>query len=149
MQQFAAVSQHLFLWTHYCRDSEVDISVDGFEGRMLPEGGIDEPLSGLSPHSFLADDRRAGEHADCRWVSGSAHPERRSDAIRWPGDHDRRVRLRACSTSVGKADAEQIGGKYALVPAKRAIPALWRNRRCRMDAQIQLHGHTFVCLYVG
>ncbi len=52
VQQFAAVSQHLFLWTHYCRDSEVDISVDGFEGRMLPEGGIDEPLSGLSPHSF-------------------------------------------------------------------------------------------------
>lgn len=52
VEQFAAVGRHLFLWTHYCRDHEVETTVNGFKGRILPEGGIDEPLSGLSPHSF-------------------------------------------------------------------------------------------------
>ena len=52
IRQFPAVSPHLFLWTHYCLDEQADAAADEFRGRMQSEGGADEPLSGLSAHSF-------------------------------------------------------------------------------------------------
>ena len=52
LRQFSAVSSRAFLWTHYCLDADADTSVTGYSGRMQSEGGLDEPLSGLSSHSF-------------------------------------------------------------------------------------------------
>ena len=51
-EQFAAVGRHVFLWTHYCQDHEAEVTLNGYEGRVLPEGGLGDPLSGLSPQSF-------------------------------------------------------------------------------------------------
>lgn len=52
IEQFPAVSPHLFLWTHYCHDEQADTGLAGFRGRIQSEGGADEPLSGLSADSF-------------------------------------------------------------------------------------------------
>lgn len=52
LRQFPAISPHLFLWTHYCHDEQADTSAAEFRGRLQLEGGSDEPLSGLSTHSF-------------------------------------------------------------------------------------------------
>ncbi len=52
LRQFPGVAPRMFLWTHYCLDAEADTSVEGYAGRMQSEGGPDEPLSGLSSHSF-------------------------------------------------------------------------------------------------
>lgn len=47
-----SVAPKLFLWTMYCEDVNAGEVVDGYRGRRLIEGGADEPLSGLSPHSL-------------------------------------------------------------------------------------------------
>lgn len=52
LQQCTAVSPRLFLWTHYSHEDEADVTSGGYKGRLQPEGGLDEPLSGLSPQSF-------------------------------------------------------------------------------------------------
>ena len=52
LRQFSAVSSRAFLWTHYCLEADVDTAMAGYSGRMQSEGGLDEPLSGLSSHSF-------------------------------------------------------------------------------------------------
>ncbi len=52
LRQFKEVSPHAFLWTHYCKEEEANITIEGYKGKMQKEGGIDEPLSGLLPHSF-------------------------------------------------------------------------------------------------
>jgi len=52
LNQLTAVSPHLFLWTHYAREQDADISCSRYRGRKQREGGLDEPLSGLSPDSF-------------------------------------------------------------------------------------------------
>lgn len=52
LRQFPGVGSRAFLWTHYCLEAEADTIVAGYAGRMQSEGGLDEPLSGLSSHSF-------------------------------------------------------------------------------------------------
>ncbi|MEO5721704.1 MAG: class I SAM-dependent methyltransferase [Chthoniobacterales bacterium] len=52
LRQFPGVSSRAFLWTHYCLEPDADRVVEGYAGRMQSEGGLDEPLSGLSSHAF-------------------------------------------------------------------------------------------------
>ena len=52
LRQFPDVGSRAFLWTHYCLDADADTTAAGYFGRMQSEGGLDEPLSGLSSHSF-------------------------------------------------------------------------------------------------
>ena len=52
VRQFNQVSPHAFIWTHYCLEEKANITVEGYHGRMQSEGGLDDPLSGLSPQSF-------------------------------------------------------------------------------------------------
>lgn len=52
LRQFREVSSGAFLWTHYCKEDEADRSLGGYKGRLQVEGGMEEPLSGLSQHSF-------------------------------------------------------------------------------------------------
>ena len=42
----------LFVWTVYANEHEATIEVDGLRGREYAEGGLNEPLSGLSPKSI-------------------------------------------------------------------------------------------------
>ncbi len=52
LRQFKQVSARAFFWTHYCKEEQANTTVEGYKGRMQAEGGLDEPLSGLSPQSF-------------------------------------------------------------------------------------------------
>ena len=52
LRQFKEVSPHAFLWTHYCKEDQAKTMMEGYKGRMQSEGGLDEPLGGLSPQSF-------------------------------------------------------------------------------------------------
>lgn len=52
VRQFAGVSPRLFLSTHYAAETEPNVAVGEYRGRIQVEGGIDEPLSGLSTTSF-------------------------------------------------------------------------------------------------
>jgi SAM-dependent methyltransferase len=52
IEQLANVSSNLFLWTHYSEDASADQIINGFRGHFQPEGGADEPRSGLGPTSF-------------------------------------------------------------------------------------------------
>ena len=52
LRQFPAISPRVFLWTHYCLEADADMAEAGYAGRRQSEGGPDEPLSGLSSHSF-------------------------------------------------------------------------------------------------
>ena len=52
LRQFKKVSSHAFLWTHYCKEEGANTVMEGYKGTMKGESGLDEPLSGLSPHSF-------------------------------------------------------------------------------------------------
>lgn len=52
LRQFPAISPRAFLWTHYCLGPDADTTTAGYVGRKQSEGGLDEPLSGLSSHSF-------------------------------------------------------------------------------------------------
>ncbi len=47
----AHVAPRLFIWTHYADESAGE-SRQNFRGHEFVEGGIDEPLSGMSPTSF-------------------------------------------------------------------------------------------------
>lgn len=42
----------LFVWTVYSNENEATIEIDGLHGREYVEGGLNEPLSGLSPKSI-------------------------------------------------------------------------------------------------
>src|SRR5688572_11471330 len=46
--QLPAIAPNLFIWTHYAADAEAEIVSDGLRGKIHPEGGAAEPLSGLS-----------------------------------------------------------------------------------------------------
>lgn len=46
------IAPKFFLWTMYSDDAAADTTVDGFRGRNQGEGGLDEPLSGMSSHSL-------------------------------------------------------------------------------------------------
>lgn len=52
LRQFTQVSPRAFFSTHYCKESEADTTCEGYKGKMQIEGGLEEPRSGLSPHSF-------------------------------------------------------------------------------------------------
>lgn len=52
IEQVAKVSPNLFIWSSCAEDSSADQTVNGLKGRFHPEGGIDEPRSGLGPKSF-------------------------------------------------------------------------------------------------
>ena len=52
ISQLPLVAPSLFLWTVYANENEVTTEIDGLRGREYVEGGVDEPLSGLSPQSI-------------------------------------------------------------------------------------------------
>ena len=52
ISQAPFVAPSLFVWTVYANENEANIEIDGLRGREHIEGGVDEPLSGLSPKSI-------------------------------------------------------------------------------------------------
>jgi hypothetical protein len=52
LERLPKIAPKLFLWTVYSDDPSADVVVDGFRGRRQTEGGLDEPLSGLSSDSL-------------------------------------------------------------------------------------------------
>ena len=52
IQRCAQVSPNLFLWTHYAGENEAEEKVHGLRGKWHEEGGLGDPLSGLSKKSF-------------------------------------------------------------------------------------------------
>jgi hypothetical protein len=52
ISQAPLVAPRLFVWTVYANEDEATIEIDGLRGREHLEGGLNEPLSGLSPKSF-------------------------------------------------------------------------------------------------
>jgi len=52
IERIANVSPGLFLWTHYVADDQANVVVNKYQGTSHPEGGIRDPLSGLSTTAF-------------------------------------------------------------------------------------------------
>ena len=52
ISQLPLVAPSLFVWTVYAEENEATIEIDGLLGREYVEGGLNEPLSGLSPKSI-------------------------------------------------------------------------------------------------
>jgi hypothetical protein len=52
ISQAPLVAPSLFVWTVYANENEATIEIDGLHGREYVEGGLNEPLSGLSPKSI-------------------------------------------------------------------------------------------------
>ncbi len=52
IQQCAQISPNLFLWTHYAGENEAKETLHGQRGKWHEEGGLLDPLSGLSKRSF-------------------------------------------------------------------------------------------------
>jgi len=52
LRRLTTVAPKLFLWTHYCPSSATNTLLDSYYGCLYPEGGADDPLSGLSATSF-------------------------------------------------------------------------------------------------
>ena len=52
IERLAHVAPKLLIWTHYADDVEAGVVQDGRRGRVHIEGGLEEPLSGLSPTAF-------------------------------------------------------------------------------------------------
>lgn len=50
--QLSHVAPRLFIWTHYAEENPGNLTVNELKGREYLEGGLDEPLSGVSPKSF-------------------------------------------------------------------------------------------------
>ncbi len=82
IDQISKVSKNLFIWTHYAAEEDANIIItNGFKGIMYQEGGIDEPLSGLSPKSFwptlnsLGDMLRSYGFKNIQYIENNpAHP---------------------------------------------------------------------------
>ena len=86
LRRLATGAPRLFLDTHYAQ--EADIEVEGYRGRWWQEGGIADPLSGLSPQSFWPTrDELVRMCADCGFSVA-----RRHDVDDWKG-HGPRVWL--------------------------------------------------------
>jgi len=51
LSQAPLVAPSLFVWTVYANEDEATIEIEGLRGREYTEGGLNEPLSGLSPKS--------------------------------------------------------------------------------------------------
>jgi hypothetical protein len=52
ISQAPLVAPSLFIWTVYANDNEATVEIDGLQGKEYVEGGLNEPLSGLSPKSI-------------------------------------------------------------------------------------------------
>jgi SAM-dependent methyltransferase len=52
ISQAPLVAPSLFVWTVYANENEATIEIGGLRGREHVEGGLNEPLSGLSPKSI-------------------------------------------------------------------------------------------------
>lgn len=52
LARLAAVSDHVYINTHYVRLAEADLTLHGYKGMRYQEYGYADPLSGLSPWSF-------------------------------------------------------------------------------------------------
>lgn len=52
IDQLREVSPRVFIWTHYAPEDKATEFVNEFPGMWYEEGGIEDPLSGLSPKSF-------------------------------------------------------------------------------------------------
>jgi SAM-dependent methyltransferase len=52
ISQLPLVAPSLFVWTVYANENEATVEIDGLRGREYVEGGLNEPLSGLSPKSI-------------------------------------------------------------------------------------------------
>ena len=52
IERLPSIAPKLFMWTMYSADRHADLVVDGYRGRRVNEGGVDEPLSGLSSYSL-------------------------------------------------------------------------------------------------
>jgi len=52
ISQAPLVAPSLFVWTVYANENEATIEIDGLRGREYIEGGLNEPLSWLSPKSI-------------------------------------------------------------------------------------------------
>jgi hypothetical protein len=52
LRRLTTVAPKLYLWTHYCPASATNTLLDGYYGCLYPEGGVEDPLSGLSATSF-------------------------------------------------------------------------------------------------
>ena len=59
LQKLADTTDTVYLNTDYCRLSQVNLTVNGYEGMKWSEGGYDDPLCGLSSWSFWPTLRRA------------------------------------------------------------------------------------------
>ena len=54
ISQLAALAPNLFIWTHYAADADAEVVVDGLRGKVHPEGGAADPLSGHVRDRHLA-----------------------------------------------------------------------------------------------
>lgn len=52
LSQITALSRNLFLWTHYAKPSAENVAVKNYCGLIYREGGLADPLSGISAQSF-------------------------------------------------------------------------------------------------
>lgn len=52
LEQCARVSPNLFIWTHYAGENEAKETLQDLRGKWHQEGGLLDPLSGLSKRSF-------------------------------------------------------------------------------------------------
>lgn len=52
LEQLPRIAPKLLIWTHYADEASADVLRDGRRGRVHIEGGLDEPLSGMSPTAF-------------------------------------------------------------------------------------------------
>lgn len=52
IEHISTVSSNIFLWTHYAKENKADKIENVYRGMMYREGGLVDPLSGLSSRSF-------------------------------------------------------------------------------------------------
>lgn len=52
LRSLARMGASMFLWTHITPSRWLCVRRGGYRGRMYPEGGVSDPLSGLHPQSF-------------------------------------------------------------------------------------------------
>jgi hypothetical protein len=52
LSALAPITDSMFLWTHFTPNRWLCVRRGGYRGRMYPEGGVRDPLSGLHPTSF-------------------------------------------------------------------------------------------------
>lgn len=52
IEQISRVSPNLFMWTHYTKEETVNAHAHGMPGYTFQEGGLSDPLSGMSADSF-------------------------------------------------------------------------------------------------